>query len=125
FGRVLFRSQASLRAHRGGRLADGQLQDLIWQAETFGFHLAKLDLRQHARRHRAAVAELLAAAGIAADYGERAELARREALEAAFGRPAPLAPEGHKLTPETAETLEVFGVMREIQERGGADGLDA
>jgi phosphoenolpyruvate carboxylase len=116
--------QASLRTHRGGRLADGQLQDLIWQAETFGFHLAKLDLRQHARRHRAAVAELLAAAGVASDYGEREEARRRVALEAAFGRPALGVPADRRHTPETAETLEVFGVMREIQERLGADGCD-
>ena len=39
--------QASLRAHRGGRLADGRLGTLVRQAEIFGFHLASLDLRQH------------------------------------------------------------------------------
>jgi len=37
-----------LRAHRGGRVADGRLADLRARARTFGLHLAKLDLRIHA-----------------------------------------------------------------------------
>ena len=39
---------ALLRAHRGGRVADGRLADLRARAGTFGLHLAKLDLRVHA-----------------------------------------------------------------------------
>ena len=43
--------QASLREHRAHRVAWGEVQDLVWQVETFGFHLASLELRQHADRH--------------------------------------------------------------------------
>ena len=39
----------------------GELQHLIWQAETFGFHLAELEVRQHSAVHAAALAELTAA----------------------------------------------------------------
>jgi phosphoenolpyruvate carboxylase len=39
----------SLRAHRGARLADGRLAALHRRVELFGFHLAKLDVRLHAR----------------------------------------------------------------------------
>jgi phosphoenolpyruvate carboxylase len=42
----------SLRAHRGARIADGRLADLRRRVETFGFHLAKLDLRLHASEIR-------------------------------------------------------------------------
>jgi phosphoenolpyruvate carboxylase len=35
-----------LLEHDGRRTADGGLRDLIRQAEVFGFHLAKLDVRQ-------------------------------------------------------------------------------
>jgi len=38
----------SLRANRGGRIADGRLADLRTRVEIFGFHLAKLDVRLHA-----------------------------------------------------------------------------
>jgi phosphoenolpyruvate carboxylase len=42
------------------RQAYGELQHLIWQAETFGFHLAELEVRQHSAVHAAALRELRA-----------------------------------------------------------------
>ena len=49
--------QASLAEAGAPRLAYGELQHLAWQAETFGFHLASLEVRQHSAVH-AALAEL-------------------------------------------------------------------
>ena len=40
---------ASLRAHRGERIANGRLAALRRRVELFGFHVAKLDVRVHAR----------------------------------------------------------------------------
>jgi phosphoenolpyruvate carboxylase len=48
--------QDSLREAGGARAAYGQLQQLIWQVETFGFHLAELEVRQHSKVHRQALA---------------------------------------------------------------------
>ncbi len=45
--------QEALISHRADRVARGELQDLIWQVETFGFHLAALEVRQHADVHAA------------------------------------------------------------------------
>jgi phosphoenolpyruvate carboxylase len=42
----------ALRAHRGDRIADGALADLVVRAQVFGLHLASLDLRVHAREVR-------------------------------------------------------------------------
>jgi phosphoenolpyruvate carboxylase len=39
----------SLRANRGERIADGRLAALRRRVRMFGFHVAKLDLRMHAR----------------------------------------------------------------------------
>jgi phosphoenolpyruvate carboxylase len=39
----------SLGSHRGSRIADGRLAALRRRVELFGFHVAKLDLRVHAR----------------------------------------------------------------------------
>jgi len=39
----------SLRAHGGRRVADGRVARLERMVETFGFHVAKLDVRLHAR----------------------------------------------------------------------------
>ncbi|WP_028647388.1 phosphoenolpyruvate carboxylase [Nocardiopsis sp. CNT312] len=50
--------QESLAEAGARRQAYGELQHLIWQAETFGFHLAELEVRQHSEVHAAALAEL-------------------------------------------------------------------
>jgi phosphoenolpyruvate carboxylase len=39
-------------------VAYGEIQDFRWQVETFGFHLASLELRQHSGVHEAALAAL-------------------------------------------------------------------
>ena len=41
--------------------AKGRLQELIWRVQSFGFHLAALDIRQHSAMHEIAIAELLVA----------------------------------------------------------------
>ena len=50
--------QDSLAAGSAARQAFGELQHLIWQAETFGFHFAALEVRQHSEVHARALAEL-------------------------------------------------------------------
>jgi phosphoenolpyruvate carboxylase len=52
----------SLRANRGARIADGALAALRRRVELFGFHLAKLDIRVHAREDDERVRVLLEAA---------------------------------------------------------------
>jgi len=50
---------ASLRTHRGEHAGLFGVQRLLRRVETFGFHLATIDLRQHAHVHRAVLATLL------------------------------------------------------------------
>ena len=50
--------QSSLAEAGAVRQAYGELQHLLWQAETFGFHLTGLEVRQHSRVHARALAEL-------------------------------------------------------------------
>ena len=50
--------QSSLLAAGARRHAYGGLQHLIWQVETYGFHLTELEVRQHSKVHRQALAEL-------------------------------------------------------------------
>ena len=47
--------QDALVADRLDRVAWGEVADLRWQVGTFGFHLASLEVRQHATVHRAAL----------------------------------------------------------------------
>jgi phosphoenolpyruvate carboxylase len=55
--------QHALAAGGLERVAHGELADFRWQLATFGFHLASLEVRQHAAVHRAAIAALDAGAG--------------------------------------------------------------
>ncbi len=50
--------QTSLASAGARRIAYGELQNLIWQVETFGFHLAELEVRQHSGVHQRTLAEL-------------------------------------------------------------------
>jgi phosphoenolpyruvate carboxylase len=66
--------QRSLDAGGAARLAWGELQHLRWQAETFGFHLASMEVRQHSEVLAAARAEL------ATPRSERPSAPTREVL---------------------------------------------
>src|SRR6478735_5036581 len=50
--------QDSLARAGAPRQAYGHLQQLLWQVETFGFHLTELEVRQHSAVHRQVLAEL-------------------------------------------------------------------
>ncbi len=67
---------ASLRAHRGTRVADAGLADLRRKVEIFGLHLAKLDLRTHSRavreREPRLLETLVAAAQLQRRHGRQA-----------------------------------------------------
>jgi phosphoenolpyruvate carboxylase len=55
--------QRSLVADGLSRVAYGEVQDFRWQVETFGFHLASLELRQHSGVHEEALRVARALAG--------------------------------------------------------------
>jgi phosphoenolpyruvate carboxylase len=100
--------QRSLVEAGAPRLAHGELQHLVWQAETFGFHLASLEVRQHAAVHARVIAELAPEA--AGDPDALGRLARD-----GWPAPPPVDP-----SPEVAEALETFRSMAELQRRYGA-----
>ncbi len=116
----------SLRARGSHRLADGMLGDLIRRVEVFGFHLARLDLRQHSAVHAAAIAEVLRVAGVEADYLGLDEPARAALLAREIEDPRPLvwpADQG-PYTPETREVLAVFRTARRLQDELGPEACN-
>jgi phosphoenolpyruvate carboxylase len=91
----------------------GGLARLRAQARTFGFHLATLDVRQHSGVHEAAVAGLLAAAGLERDYLGLSESARIAVLDRALQRRGALLPDGDARPAAAAGVLEAFEVVRD------------
>jgi len=112
----------SLISHGDGEIAGAELQDLIRLVETFGFFLVKLDVRQESGRHTAAVAELLKLMpGKRVDYFALDEAARLALLGEYIVDADALSFDRGALTPETRETLEVFGVMLKMREEVSAE----
>jgi len=52
--------RVSLIEHHGPRLAEMLIDPLVMEVRTYGLHLQTLDIRQHARVHAAAIAEISA-----------------------------------------------------------------
>ncbi|MFT5201792.1 MAG: phosphoenolpyruvate carboxylase [Candidatus Aldehydirespiratoraceae bacterium] len=105
----------SLNAHGGGLLANGRVARVRRLVSTIGFHLATLDIRQHAVRHHEALAPLFESIGI--DYAALDRAGRTSLLAEELASRRPLAPPSHN--PEQA--LELFTVVRDGIERGGED----
>ncbi|MGB4777016.1 phosphoenolpyruvate carboxylase [Microbacterium sp.] len=68
--------QESLIAAGAPRQAYGHLQQLMWQVETFGFHLAELEVRQHSAVHAKVLAEAAAGGELSAQSEEVLEVFR-------------------------------------------------
>jgi phosphoenolpyruvate carboxylase len=101
--------EESLKSESKLKLGGGALARLNRAVETFGFHLATLDLRQNSDVHARVVAELFKVAGVSADYQalaeeERVALLRRE-LASARLLASPYAS-------YSAETLSELGIVR-------------
>lgn len=80
--------QRALGSHGADRAAWGEVQDLVWQVETFGFHLAALEVRQHADLHRRALESLRAAEETDEARELLATLRAIREFQAAFGTDA-------------------------------------
>ena len=107
-------AQRSLRAGQGQFVAATQLHDTIRQVEVFGFHFARLDVREHAARHGAAIAEILSALGIHEAYDSLPPAERSAVLAREIAERRPLIPSD--LGALSAETQEVVGTFRALGE---------
>ncbi len=103
----------ALRADGGEFSAAGDLRDVIWQVEVFGFHFAKLDIRQHVKVHRSALHEVFESLGVRPDYAQLEESQRAELLVAHIGDRRPLIPaDVSRFSDSTRETIETFRMIR-------------
>ncbi len=118
----LYLIHESLVSHGDHTAANGKLKDLIRLAETFGFHMLKLDIRQESTRHSQAVHEILQQADIA-DYLSLPEKSRLQFLTDQIS--SGLKPDFHEraLSQDTLETLQVFQVMHEMRHEISTDAF--
>ena len=115
----------SLIAKHGAAFEDGPLPDLIRAVEVFGFHLATLDMRQNSQVHGRVVAELLKAAGVAADYEALDEAKRRTLLIGELSHRRLLASPYTAYSDETTRELETLHTAAEMKTRYGPEAIGA
>src|SRR5258708_2398652 len=107
---------ASLRAHRGEHAGLFGVLRLLRRVETFGFHLATIDVRQHSHVHRAVVGTLLG--DPAWTTRAPAERLARLRLMLERGEQPPGSPDA-----EATRTLDVFKAIADCRARYGPDAV--
>ncbi|MGH9142480.1 MAG: phosphoenolpyruvate carboxylase, partial [Vicinamibacterales bacterium] len=114
----------SLGTAGSGLLASGgALGRLIRAVEICGFHLATLDLRQNADVHARVVANLLAVAGVEADYLALDEPSRLSLLRRELASERPLASPFASYDDETASELAIVRAAAEVHGRYGRTAI--
>ncbi len=104
--------ETSLRNHRGQHAGLFSVRRFIRRAETFGFHLATVDVRQDAGVHR----EVMAACLGDASWEQRSPDERADVLARAIAEERePLAVESE----QAARTFDVFRAIGELRRRYG------
>ena len=103
-------AQRLLRDAGAEFVAATQLHDTIRQVEVFGFHFARLDVREHAARHGDALAEVLSALGVHEAYASLGSAERCALLAREIAERRPLIPSD--LGAFSAATQEVVGTFR-------------
>ena len=95
-------------------LADGRLTDVLRRVAAFGWSIVRLDVRQHAKRHAAALAAVAAARGDG-QYLEWSEEQRQQYLRRAIDTRAPIPPDLiARADAEVRDVLETFKALAEI-----------
>ena len=111
----------SLIANNSGVIARGRLRLLRRAVDCFGFHLARLDIRQNSAVHERTVAELFDAAIPGMSYLALNEEARVNLLLSELRSARPLSSAFVKYSEETLGELAVFRAAAEAHARFGTD----
>ena len=121
---------SDLRALRGGLaddlgpiVAGGRTDRLMRSVETFGFHLATLDLRQNADVHRRVVAELLKVADVERRYEVLDDGARLTLLLAELAHVRPLYSPFAEYSEETQGELAILREAADAHVRFGPEAI--
>lgn len=104
-----------------GQLLSGEVE--MWQRriETFGFHLARLDIRQDARVYKEVLDELFKAGGVHADPGSLDESGRTETILNSIKSSFQV--DYDRLQPITKDTLDLFALMHRVADTFGSDAI--
>ena len=110
----LYSIRDSLISHGEYSTANGDLKDAIRIAETFGFHMVELDIRQESARHTQAVEEITALCKLG-NYTDMDDRQRLNFLADQIDSGHLPEVEHNKLSDDSRQTLEVFRTIFEMR----------
>ncbi len=119
----------SLLANKGERLYRGKFARLIRAAQVFGFHMATLDIRQHARHHLEAVREVFERNKNVENYQTLSENEKVSVLTNEISNPRPWSGGiksngGFGFSEETNDLMTLFRLIRSAQDNVGPKALE-
>ena len=118
----------SLLDNKGERLYRGKFARLIRAAQVFGFHMATLDIRQHAKHHLEAVREVFDRNKNVTGYETFSEEDKVKFLTAEIDNPRPWtggikASGGFGFSDETNDILTLFRLIHSAQDNIGPKAI--
>jgi len=109
----------------GSALTTKSLDRFISMVKVFGFHLAKLDVRQHSEKHTAALDDVTKTLGIIpGGYAALTEAEKISWLAKEIVSRRPLFPHELRFEEQTNQTIETFRAMAALQDQHGDVALD-
>lgn len=116
--------QTAMSDYGAKTIANDDLHETIRIVETFGFHLAHLDVRQNSDFHDKAVQQLLEAAGFEkTDFANWSEEERVEFLSQELKSNRPFTHQKAELGPNAKAVIDCYRVLESHIENYGTDGL--
>src|SRR3712207_234184 len=116
--------RASLARNSGQLTATGSVASAIRTVSAFGLQLATLDVREHAEKHHEVLAQMYAQVGEVDDYASLNRADRTKLLADELTGRRPLSALDTPLTESARKTFDVFGTIRDAQDRFGADVVE-
>ncbi|MBR9998207.1 MAG: phosphoenolpyruvate carboxylase [Cyclobacteriaceae bacterium] len=116
--------QESLARFGAESIAYSDLNQMIRLVETFGFHLAHLDIRQNSQFHELAVAQLMNAASLDGNWFLQAsEEERLEFINKELQSNRPFTHPGMDLAENAAAVTSCYQVLAEHIDKYGSEGI--
>ena len=101
----------TLRESKLDDLAADQLAHMRRQAQVFGLHVARLDIRQYSDFNTAVLHEILQKLGLHNDFDQREPSERAKILSTLLAGPNPDLSQLSELSPDAEETLALFQIL--------------
>ncbi len=117
--------ESALREVKGGRLIQRFIEPLKSSISCFGFHCARLDIRQNSQYFSKAMGQILEAAGVldGAEYSNWSEERKVTFLSEELQTIRPFSSAWTSLGPEATELLKTFSVVNEHMDKFGEAAL--